>query len=134
MSIAPAERPKATKTEQGFTIVETLVALFVFALAGVALITMQGQSISALSRVESRALANLVAENQLIEAMAKRSTLQLGIERGETTLGGKSWRWELEIAPTDDPTTLRLKSQTYEGQSESPEASVTAYRVAGGVQ
>ncbi len=134
MSIAPADRQKAPKTEQGFTIVETLVALFVFALAGVALIAMQGQSVSALSRVESRALASLVAENQLIDAMAKRSALQPGVERGETTLGGKTWRWELEIAATDDKTTLRLKSEAYEAQGERPEASVTAYRVAGGVQ
>ena len=48
MPTPPADLSSKKKEDAGFTIVETLVALFVFALAGVALITMQTQSAGAL--------------------------------------------------------------------------------------
>lgn len=127
----PDRSPASTA---GFTIVESLVALFVFALAGVALITMQTQSVTALSRVETRALANLAAENTLIDAMAKRSALELGTRTGEIQIAGRDWEWSLEIARTDDPTTLRLKSAVAEPGANAPEVSVTAYAIAGGAQ
>lgn len=134
MPIAPVDPADISAVEQGFTIVETLVALFVFAMAGVALITMQSQSVNVLSRVESRAIANLVAENQLIDAMARRATPELGVSSGEITLAGRPWRWQLEVSATYDPTTLRLKSEAFEPQSEDSESSVTAYVVAGGAR
>lgn len=129
----PVPRPDpAPASSAGFTIVETLVALFVFALAGVALISMQSQSVSALSRVEARALANLTAENNLIDALAKRSALELGTRTGEVELAGRTWDWTLEVARTDDPKTLRLKSAV--ANPDSNEVSVTAYAIAGGAQ
>lgn len=129
----PVPQPDPTSaSNSGFTIVETLVALFVFALAGVALITMQSQSVSALSRVESRALANLTAENNLIDTLAKRSALELGTRTGDIELAGRTWNWTVEVARTDDPTTLRLKSSV--ANPDGADVSVTAYASAGNAQ
>ncbi|HOY77127.1 MAG TPA: type II secretion system minor pseudopilin GspI [Hyphomonadaceae bacterium] len=129
----PAPQPDpACASSAGFTIVETLVALFVFALAGVALITMQSQSASALSRVEAHALANLTAENNLIDTLAKRSALELGTRSGEVELAGRTWAWTVDIARTDDRSTLRLKSDVT--GPDSNQVSVTAYATAGGAQ
>jgi len=131
----PQARPhRKAASDEGFTIAETLVALFVFALAGVALISMQTQSTSALSLVEARALANLVAENNLIDALAKRSALELGTRSGEVEIAGKSLHWTLDVASTDDPRTLRLKSEVSDPESQAGSISVTAYAVAGGGQ
>lgn len=132
MQTPQAEVVKEPSAEHGFTIVETLVALFVFALAGVALMSMQTQSSSALSRVESRSLANLVAENNLIDQLARRTPAELGIRSGEAELAGRRWEWSVEIAHTDDPTTLRLRSTVTDPFSNTADASVTAYVVAGG--
>jgi len=134
MPTPPADLSSKKKEDAGFTIVETLVALFVFALAGVALITMQTQSAGALSRVEARALANLIAENNLVDALAKRTPLELGERSGEVEVAGRQWRWTLEIATTDDPMTLRLKSSVSDPTDQALDFSVTAYAVAGGVQ
>ena len=122
----------ARANSAGFTIVETLVALFVFALAGVALITMQSQSANSLSRVEAHALANLTAENNLIDTLAKRSTLELGTRSGEVELAGRAWAWTLDIERTDDLSTLRLKSDVT--GPDSYQVNVTAYAIAGGAQ
>lgn len=134
MPTLQADLRSKARVDEGFTIVETLVALFVFALAGVALITMQTQSASALSRVEARALASLVAENNLVDALAKLTPTELGARSGEIEVAGRPWRWTLEIAVTDDPATLRLKSSVSDPTDQASDISVTAYTVAGGGQ
>lgn len=128
MSTAPTDR---RSQEEGFTIAETLVALFVFALAGVALISMQTQSVDTYSRVETRALASIVAENQLIDAMAQRSAPAIGARDGELDLGGRQWRWRLDVLPTDDPATVRLQASAFLPGEQAPAATVSAYRIAG---
>lgn len=128
MSTAPVDpSPK----ESGFTVVETLVALFVFALAGVGLISMQTQSIDSYARVETRALASIVAENQLTDAMALRAPPRVGSREGETDLGGRTWHWRLEVAATDDSATLRLQASAFAAGQASATATVSAYRMSG---
>jgi general secretion pathway protein I len=129
MSTRPAE-PAAG--EAGFTITESLVALFVFALAGVALVQMQTQSVMTFTRVEARTLAGIIAENQLVEAMAKSGTPAMGRSEGDAELGGKTWRWRLDVAPTDDPATLRIAAQAFAKDAEDASATVYAFRDSGG--
>jgi hypothetical protein len=64
--------------------------------------------------------------------MASRTALELGVRSGEVEIAGRSWRWTLDIAATDDPTTLRLKSSVSNSIGEASDVSVTAYAVAGG--
>lgn len=129
MSTAPAEH---SKSEGGFTVVETLVALFVFALAGVGLISMQTQSIDSYARVETRALAAIVAENQLIDAMALRNPPPIGSTDGEVQLGGRKWRWRLDVLTTDDPATLHVQASAFVAGEDAAIATVSAYRMSGG--
>jgi general secretion pathway protein I len=131
VSTAPADPPH---TESGFTVVETLVALFVFALAGVGLVSMQTQSIDSYARVETRALASIVAENQLTDTMALRNAPPIGSRDGETQLGGRTWRWRLDVLATDDPATLRIEASAFAAGQEAPTATVSAYRMSGAGQ
>lgn len=128
MSIPPH---KLRKPEDGFTITETLVALFVFAMAGVALVQMQTQSVSTFTRVERRTLAGLVAENQLVEQMSRAESPTIGSFEGETQMADRAWRWKLDVAPTTDASTLRLEVKAYEGDATEPSASLVAFRVTG---
>lgn len=128
MSIALVEPPHG---DGGFTVVETLVALFVFALAGVGLISMQTQSIDTYARVETRALASIVAENQLTDTMALHTPPPIGSRDGETRLGGRTWRWRLDVVATDDPATLRIEASAFAAGQEAPTAIVSAYRMSG---
>jgi general secretion pathway protein I len=126
-------RIRPPRPDAGFSIVETMVALFVFSVAAVALIQMQTQSVDTFSAVETRALASIVAENQLVDTMAKHSAPSLGVQEGEADLGGRQWRWRLEIMSTADPSTLRLKSQVFPADDRNPAADVSAYMVVEGV-
>lgn len=107
------------------------MALAVFALAGVALVQMQTQSVRTFTRIEARALARLVAENALVDMMARRDTPTLGVRQGDATLGGKTWRWRLNVASTSDVNTFRLEASAFSPQDEAATASIVAFKSIG---
>lgn len=107
MSRARIERIDEQGGEAGFSLIEALVALAVFALAGVGLMQLQTQSIYTLMRVETKALGELAAQNQLTEAAAS-SVLELGVSEGDVTLAGRDWDWRREITTTPEAGMLRV--------------------------
>jgi general secretion pathway protein I len=126
-------RPESTPADAGISIVETLVALFVFALAAVALIAMQAQSVETYSRVETRALGAIVIENALIDVMAARTSPPLGVREGETELAGRGWRWRMDVLSTGDPASIRIEAAAFLGDEAAPAAEISAYRLTSGV-
>jgi general secretion pathway protein I len=102
MSRAPSE------PETGFSLVEALVALFLFGVASVGLIQLQSQSLATLSRTEDRALAQLVAQNRLVEAQASRTPLALGETQGQVSLARREWRWTQAVEATQDPRSWQI--------------------------
>jgi general secretion pathway protein I len=99
----------SARADAGFSLVESLVALFVFALAGVALVQLQTYSLTTFTRVELQALGGIVAQNRLTETVASLRPPELGSSEGETTLGGRRWRWRMQVAATEDPVTRRVE-------------------------
>jgi general secretion pathway protein I len=100
--------PASTEHDAGMSIVEALVALAVFAMAGVGLIELQAQSLRTLSSVEQRALGDIVAQNHLVGLLANRAPPAPGEQRGQDTLAGRDWRWRVRVAPTADANVLRI--------------------------
>lgn len=98
-------RPPA---DSGFSIVEAMVALAVFAMAGVGLVQLQAQSLRTLSTVETQALASAVAQNELVEIAAARTPPDLGVRTGESAFGGRRWSWSVEVQPAPDPGSSRV--------------------------
>ncbi|MBL8549598.1 MAG: type II secretion system minor pseudopilin GspI [Hyphomonadaceae bacterium] len=84
------------------------MALFVFALAGVALVQMQTFSLMTFARVETHALAGIVAQNRLTEAVAATAPPDLGTSAGEETMGGRTWRWRMVVSPTTEAEVRRV--------------------------
>lgn len=125
--------PESAPADAGISIVETLVALFVFALAAVALISMQAQSVETYSRVETRALGAIVIENALIDVMAARNSPSLGVREGETELAGRSWRWRMDVLSTGDPESVRIEAAAFLGEETAPAAEISAFRLTSGV-
>jgi len=95
------------QSERGFSIVEALVALAVFAMAGVALVSLQSHSLLTLSEVEARALADIEAQNRLAELIAAREKPDIGGRNEEVRLANRDWLVHVEIAATADLMTQR---------------------------
>jgi general secretion pathway protein I len=93
---------------RGFTLVEVLVALSVLSIAVVALVKVQGESAATASATRARLLAQIVAENRLVESIAAPAALDAGTTTGEVPLAGQVWTWTQDVAETGDRDITRI--------------------------
>lgn len=93
--------------ESAFSLVEALVALAVFAMAGVGLVQLQSHSLSTFQRVEIRALADVVAQNELTQIVATQAQRPVGQREQTISYAGREWRVTTAIAVTPSPRTRR---------------------------
>jgi len=96
------------KRESGFTLLEVLVALAIFALVAASVLTSTSRSLQTASRLEEKTLAMWVADNLIAELQLSRSSVAEGREQGEVEFAGRSWRWQSEIKATSDADLRRV--------------------------
>lgn len=118
---------KSRSSDDGFSLVEGLVALFVFALAGVALVQLQTFSLMSFTRVETHALGGIVAQNRLTEAAATMTPPDLGASAGEETMGGRRWQWKMLVSPTNDETIRRVDVEVRDAGAPAQAVSARAF-------
>ncbi len=128
---ARARRAKSRPcdTDAGFSLVEGLVALAVFAMAGVGLVQLQTYSISTLRRTEAHALATMQAQNILVRSLASTADPEIGQTSGEEVLAGRTFAWRRLVAPTSDPGIVRVTVQVDQaGVAGAAPVSIDAFR------
>jgi len=96
------------KRTNGFTLIETLVALAVFGLAALALLKLQGVTLRTAADLDQRALAETVARNLAVEVLSDPAAPVIGESEGVVTNGGRAWRWTRTVARTGDARLLRV--------------------------
>ncbi|MGF1605434.1 MAG: type II secretion system minor pseudopilin GspI [Rhodothalassiaceae bacterium] len=111
----------------GFTLVEVLVALFLFALASAALVTAQTQQARTAAGLEMRYFAQVVAENELLRATAG-PVPERGIARGETDMAAYRFAWARAVADTPLPGVLRVDISVTVAGDDQPVAAITGLR------
>ena len=89
--------------DAGFTLIESLVALAILAVSAVSLLMATEAYVARIDGLESRALAQLAAENRLVE-------IELGTDAdpGPAVLLGRSFRVTEARTPTEDPELQRI--------------------------
>lgn len=113
---------------RGFTLIEMLVALAIFALAALALLNLAGESTRSAARIEMRTLGGVVAENLAAEAMIAPS-LPIGETSGELQMAGRTWRWRRIVAGTEAPGMGRIEVQVFSDEGQA--ADRILFRAAG---
>lgn len=104
--------------EEGFTLIEALVALVILSFSGVALLGATEAHVSRIDGLESRAVAEWVAENRLVE-------LQIGAagpEDGpvEVPMLGREWQVETRLEETPDPEIAKVEIRVAEAGAGGP--------------
>ena len=114
-------------SEGGFTLIEMLVALAIFSLAALALLRLEGATVTNTARLQDQALAQIVARNMAVEAMTDPVPPALGQESGQVENGGRNWAWTRLVALSPEP---RIQMITISVRSRvGPEAaSLTIFR------
>lgn len=104
---------------KGFTLLETLVALAILAIALAAVMRATGAGINHAEAMRLRVLADWVAQNRLAQHAARGDFLPPGIQNGEETQAGIRLIWKEDIGVTPNPAFRRIEVSVY--SSENPE-------------
>ncbi len=89
------------KTKKGFTLIEVMLAMAIFAIAGTALLGSTDASLRNLSALEQKMIASWVVSNQLVDASLER-TWPPRNKQGKEEMAGHEWYWQRKIIKTTD--------------------------------
>ena len=115
------------KKQAGMTLIEVMVALAVFALAGLAVMQATLQQTRQLGRMEEKTLAGWLADNQLVQLRLENRWPALSWSETTVQAAGVSWhiRWGVE---TDLPQLRALDVEVRRAKSDKmPVSSLRTY-------
>lgn len=93
---------------RGFTLLETLVALAILAIAMAAVARASGGNTQHVEAMRTRLLADWVAQNRLALHTARGDWLPVGVQSGEETQADMRLIWREEINGTPNPAFRRI--------------------------
>ena len=94
--------------QRAFTLLEVLVALAIFATVAAAVLTAAASSVRNAARLEEKALAGWIADNQLVELQLQRPSPGTGRNQREISYAGRDWQLQEAIDSTSDPAMRRV--------------------------
>jgi general secretion pathway protein I len=94
---------QAPRDQGGFSLIEVMVALAIFAMAAIALVRLSGLSLSGAVALADRQNAATVARNQALEAML--SPTPPVASQGRERAGQRDWAWQRQVQPGPVPGT-----------------------------
>ena len=109
--------------QEGFSLIEAMVALAVLAIAAVGLMRAVESHIDSTRGLERRAVAMWVAENRLAE-------LEVGgaaASAPEVEMLGQRWRIDVAETATDDPEIHKIRITVFAGVERAPLASLDGF-------
>jgi general secretion pathway protein I len=93
---------KAPKKSSGFTLLEVMLAMAVFSIAGIALLSAASNNARHIGHLENKMFANWVAANQLVSATLVTKWPPKNNVKGEVELAGRVWFWQQKVIKTTD--------------------------------
>ncbi len=126
----PAYPARSINKHLGFTLIEVMVAVAIFALAGGAVMKSVYEHLRSLTTLERITLATWVANNELT-----RSSLEARIKwplekdkKGEMEMAGSTWYWQrITTKTTDDGLYQITVTVSTDAEIQSSITSVTSY-------
>lgn len=96
----PISRQSMKAKRRGFTLLEVLVALAIFAMSAMALVRSVGQHVNTLSLMEEKAFAAMVVDNQMAKVMLNPRGLKK--QSGQDELADRTWYWTVSPVSTKE--------------------------------
>ena len=96
------------RSQQGFTLLEVIVALVILTLTLSGLVTSIGDGASNQSALEERTFAQWVALNQIAKMQLEQPNIKKGDSNSVEEMAGRQWEWTQQIESTSDPFVHRI--------------------------
>lgn len=93
---------------QGFTLIEVMVALSIFALAAVASLQAASGHLSSITVLQEKMYAQYVASNRMAEIRLQQRWPVRDNQQGEALMGGQRWNWQQQVAATVTPNVVAI--------------------------
>jgi general secretion pathway protein I len=106
------------RAEGGFTLVEVLVAMVILAVAAAGLIGAAEAHVDSISSMQSRAAAQWVAENRIVELTVSPEAAPKDSDLVEML--GRTWAVQVSSRPSDDPELDAMTVSVAEPEAKEP--------------
>ncbi len=97
----------------GMTILEVLVAMAVFAMVSVALLSTMNNQTFGLQRLEEKTFATIVADNQLAELEMRQTIPSFSWNEGSETMVDREWFYRYKSEETQDDSFVAVTIQVH---------------------
>ena len=111
--------------EGGFTLIELMVALAVFAIAALTLLRLEGASISRTADLDQRLLREVVAQNLAAEWLTDPAPPTLGDTNGQTVNLGRQFAFSRHVEKMADAGVIRVVVAVREVTPGAPSQAFT---------
>ena len=115
-------------SEEGFSLVETVAAMGILALAAIPLMQVTTDASRNAQNLESRLLARTVAENVMARSMATRTVIDEGISAGQEVQMGRTYNWVRTANAAQVGQLQNLKVEVRPADSEQVLASLISLK------
>ena len=95
-------KTEGKKIAKGFTLIEVMLAMAVFAIAGVALVGVADNNARNVGYLEKKMLANWVASNQLVNTHLSTQWPPKNNRKGDVEMAGTKWFWLQKVIKTQN--------------------------------
>ena len=120
----PCHKYSVNCRSKGFTLLEVMVALVIFATAAVALSKSLSASANNVGEIEQRQFADLVAHNVLVDILRDGYG---NTNSGKVSLAGFDFRWQRNVEQTPHPDIRRVDVEVYLNQANDVLATRSAF-------
>ena len=95
-------KKSSEKCSLGFTLIEVMLAMAIFSIAGIALLSAADNNFKNLSHLENKVLANWVASNQLVAVTLNPKWPPKNNKKGKVEMAGQEWFWLQKVIKTEN--------------------------------
>ena len=113
---------------RGMTLLEVMVALAIFAVAGIAVMSSVSLQLVGLTALEEKTIATWVADNRQVEVKLRKNWPGLSWTNGKEEMAGQTWYWRWRGVETQDSSFRALDVEVRsEEKAKDPRVTLRTY-------